>query len=442
MKKKYLWTSILCTTLMFLNVYATKPHEMIGNSINHAKKKLSERKLILAKQQGSQQMADYGLQQFDLIGFKNITSGPVQLSGQIAQWDGVDWQLQNGNVIYIFDTDGQLIEMSGTDSTGSEVLNMAIVYNNNSNITETITSLVFNFPGFGIINVKTKNVYQYDQLETLTGTESYAWIDSTQTWMQDGFTVVEYSGTDIAADTTYEIDESGDTSIASFTYYTYDANGLVIESITEEVGFFTDSLALSEKVVFSYGANGLPDTVTTYSMGFTDWEISTIDIMEYNADSTVAVMSAQELSDSTGLVENTSRQNFSYDAQGILSQAISKTWDGSQWVNDTRITYTLGDVGIFNKQQRNAIDGLFLSTSLISTGIISINLYIPGESIIDLKLHKMNGKTIKTIYNQRKFAQGAYNIQMTNQNKLASGTYIVNLTSKTKTMSRSIVISH
>jgi hypothetical protein len=126
---------------------------------------------------------------------------------------------------------------------------------------------------------------------------------------------------------------------------TYDANYRITESLSEYFDTGLNQWVFLQKNTFSYDAQGntLSDENANYNASTSQWELFSggLNTYSYNAQNQISEQISQVYDYDAGSYGYDSREfNFTYNAFGNPLSWEEQLWDGAQWQNASRYTYS------------------------------------------------------------------------------------------------------
>ncbi|GAL67574.1 T9SS type A sorting domain-containing protein [Jejuia pallidilutea] len=157
------------------------------------------------------------------------------------------------------------------------------------------------------------------------------------------------------------------------TFYTYNANNKATEEIFQSFNIVNSMFENSERIIYTYNANGDVENIEDFIWGTGVWEpeartnliytsgLLTIGVTEdfvggvwvnsfrstvtYNPNNTIAQIVDEEWNTSSNVWELDEREIFTYDANDNISLVETETRNGSVWEDDYTISYVLDGNG-------------------------------------------------------------------------------------------------
>jgi hypothetical protein len=192
---------------------------------------------------------------------------------------------------------------------------------------------------------------------------------------------------------------------------------------------------------WTYNSNGQL-TESTYEMTFMGTTmVKTRQTYQYNTDGTLQERISQNWNIGTSSWDNMQQSLFSYK-DGNMYQELVKEWDGSQYVNDERLTYTFGTpTAVDDELENNNIIPTEFSLSNYPNPFnpeTTIQFNLPEETQIWLSIYDVKGNLINSLVNGENISTGSHSIIWNGLDRLnhpvPSGVYIYKLNSSQVTL--------
>lgn len=223
--------------------------------------------------------------------------------------------------------------------------------------------------------------------------------------------------------------------------YTYNDQNQLTSQVTQILNMMTMELVNSEQNIYTYNVDGTENQVVTQTWGASsEWENSARNTNTYNEAKQVASDLSEKWENNAWA--NDSRSTYTYNAAGSVNESVGQTWvdnawvnsfkdvysynsnnkmtevitqewntTQSQWVNNSRLTYTYGQTGFhpieLTERSLVAFPNPFTDQITIQSGLKGMHVIevfnTSGQLIYSVKTnensHKLDlGKLTKGIY--------------------------------------------
>lgn len=122
---------------------------------------------------------------------------------------------------------------------------------------------------------------------------------------------------------------------------TYNEDNLPIEVINSYAD--EEQLTPSDRETFTYTEEGQLDELTSYFWEGGEWLAMTLSSYAYDDQDNISEITISFYNEMTENFDVFGLQSYTYNETGGLTEILSSGWNGTDWVNSTRLTYTLND---------------------------------------------------------------------------------------------------
>lgn len=184
-----------------------------------------------------------------------------------------------------------------------------------------------------------KTEYAYDANNNLTEEKELSWDASLNQWKMYGKNLFTYNSNNKATVELYQYDTNSNNNFSqSRTTNTYDSSGNLMQILDEK---YENSVWInSSKVDITYSNNRIVSGLS-YDWNGTTWvygDDSGQTTINYNANGTVSNLVSDSWDGNNWVADY--KSIYSYNANNKVSMEESQTWDGNAWVIEYRTEYT------------------------------------------------------------------------------------------------------
>lgn len=326
-------------------------------------------------------------------------------TGQV--WDGAAYQNEFRNLA-TFDQDGNRLTSQFqswyngdwfTDvSSVSEVKGGLVIQTITQAQNEDSTMLVNN----------TQLLFEYDGegREILQTTE--IWDEATEMFMLEGRTVTEYQDMMTVETMQFTFDEGATWTDFSKSTSIFDGSGLLVESIFQTTDFFTLMLADNSRVTYAYNASDqFTEIIYQDTDGMGGWINDEAEFLTYS--------------------------------NGLLSVELGVIWDGADWANSMRYTYSYDMTGTAVEQDTPAQLASFSVYPSPARDHVQMDVALNEPATVQVEVFDLLGRRVANLLDATHISSNANRINWS-ADQLPAGMYMVRLTVDEKVQTRPLML--
>lgn len=124
---------------------------------------------------------------------------------------------------------------------------------------------------------------------------------------------------------------------------TYNEDNLVIEVINSYADEDGEQLMPFHRETYTYTDEGLLDELTSYFREGSEWLAMTLVSYAYDDQGNIFELTISFYDEMTESFDVFGLQTYTYNATGGLTEILTSGWNGADWENSSRLTFTLND---------------------------------------------------------------------------------------------------